>query len=207
MNEFPKIELRVATPRERPAIEAACRETCDRHVAKLPFAFPANTFEFFHGKYIASCFTTPEGRDRNAAGTIQAAFHDGEFAGYVILVQSSLGGSGLEIFDIHVFAPHRRKGVGRALIEWCEHRVKILDAQNLHATAWMLEDDREAFFEAAGMMKLCEVFRAGPDQPAWPYVSPEEMPENRPSWVHRALREPQILWGIIVMLAIALAAT
>lgn len=187
------LDLRPATAAERPAIEAACRETFERHVAALPHSFHPEVFDRFYGAYIAACFKDKTGKSSEATGVIEAAFVDGTFAGYVILAESHHTGGGLEVFDIHVFAPFRGQGVGRALVEWCKTRATELEKHHLHASVWATGDARASFFEAAGLTKVYELWRFGPD-----VTPPPIAPAPRPGWIVRTCYNPLVQWLVIV---------
>lgn len=199
MQDHAAITLRAATSDDRAVITDACRETFERHRAALPFAFREDGFEAFYARYIEACFQNGAGDARDGEGVVQVAEYDGRMAGYVILSPSYSTGGGFEIFDIHVFAPFRGKGVGRQLLEWAKARAKEREAHNLDATVWALGDDRAAFFEKAGFAPVNGTWRIGPQTP--PPAQDSARREGGAFW-----KNPSLLWLVIAVLAALLVA-
>lgn len=200
MSDTPDIDLRPAGPEHREAMLAACRETFEAHRDALPFMFRPEGFEEFYARYIDACFLLPEGEERDADGVAQVAYLGDELAGYIILAVSRSPGGGLEVFDIHVFAPFRGQGVGHALLDWAKARATQIQAHNLDATVWALGDDRAAFFEKAGFQPVNGLWRIGPNTAP----PPREPRTGRTVRRDGILNEPNFLWMVIVVLAVLL---
>ena len=75
---------------------------------------------------------------------------DGEIVGFVSVGAGTDPGTDGELYAIYVLAVHWGSGVGRALMQAGEERLRELGHQ--HAILWVLEDNPRArrFYEAAG---------------------------------------------------------
>jgi ribosomal protein S18 acetylase RimI-like enzyme len=75
---------------------------------------------------------------------------DGEIVGFVAVGPGTDPGTDGELYAIYVLPDHWGSGVGRALMQAGEERLRELGHQ--HAILWVLEDNPRArrFYEAAG---------------------------------------------------------
>ncbi|MEL7259130.1 MAG: GNAT family N-acetyltransferase [Pseudomonadota bacterium] len=199
MTDTSDIHLRPATRDDLATILEGCRDTLDRHLEHLPFAFYEGSFDTFYKPYIATCIDTQERVDE--ARIVHLAEVGGAFAGYVVIADSMNNGGGFEIFDIHVLPGFRKKGVGEALLDWCKSLAEEFDAHNLDATVWTLGDTREDFFAASGFTKVNARWRFGTTNP----LPPE--PVQRFTRFKAFLKNPDVLWVIIAALCLLVVAT
>ncbi|MEX3016209.1 GNAT family N-acetyltransferase [Gymnodinialimonas hymeniacidonis] len=172
-----KVTIRPALSDDRPAIEAASRETWDAHRARQPFAFAENGWDFGMARWHEIAFRGPTAEPLGESGNLFLADAGGQMVGFVLLswhlradVEDMPDGA---ILDIWVHPDWRHKGVGQNLVGFAKDMATEADWDSLTADVWTGAPS-SGLFEAAGFAPQSTTWRFGPDRPARARVKREE---------------------------------
>lgn len=193
-----KINIRPATTADRPAIEAASRETWDAHRARQPYAFAENGWDMLLKRDHEFAFWSGTGQPVGESGNLFVADSNGRIVGFVLLswhLRSDVpDASNGTIIDIWTHPDWRSKGVGANLVGFAKDMADGADWDNLNAQVWDGAPSQR-LFEAAGFSPQNVTWRYGPDRPARPVKSRPKKPRDKDN----ALWRWAVLTAILVV--------